>query len=264
MRKALRASLLSLVTLTAACGGGKNSSSNGNSGSSTTTTSPVLISGSWEFVAKSSSDGSTSLIETNLSDVGGQVSAGGPDQVQTATYFDNTWYVNGACVSSSPGQNTVSGTISGNILSVIFNEGGNTFTGQGTISGATVSGSYSGSSSGCADSGTFTGAQVPNLSGTFSGNLDFPTGADAVVATLSEGGNYSLTVQAALSGADNGIFTFSGSAVANVAFVSGTVDGNAFSLFGYLDATGAYTGTPNSIAVFDYATLEYEGLLVKQ
>jgi hypothetical protein len=73
-----------------------------------------------------------------------------------------------------------------------------------------------------------------------------------------------LTVQATLTGAYNGTFTFSGSAVANVMFVSGTVDGTAFSLFGYFDRSGTYTGTPNSIAVFDYSTLGYEGLLVKQ
>jgi hypothetical protein len=102
------------------------------------------------------------------------------------------------------------------------------------------------------------------LGGLFCGTLIFNSGSDNVTAKLSEGSGYSLTVQTTLSGADNGNFTFSGSAVANVMFVSGTVDGTPFSLFGYFDSKGAYTGVPNSIAVFDYNTLAYEGLLVEQ
>jgi hypothetical protein len=145
-----------------------------------------------------------------------------------------------------------------------FNEGGNTYTGQGTISGSSISGSYSATGSNCPDSGTFTGVVVPALGGTFSGTLDFPTGPDQVAATLTEGSGNSLTVQTTLTGTDNGNFNFSGSAVANVMFVSGTVSGNPFSLFGYFDSSGTYTGTPNSIAVFDYNTLAYDGLLVKQ
>jgi len=154
--------------------------------------------------------------------------------------------------------------VSGSSISLTFNEGGNVFTGQGTLSGNTISGTYSGTNSDCSDSGTFTAAQVPNLSGAFSGTLTFPDGEDQVTATLTEGSNYSLTIQTTLTGADNGTFTFSGSAVANVAFVSGSINGSPFSLFGYFDSSGTYTGTPNSIAVFDYGTLDYEGLLVKQ
>ena len=116
------------------------------------------------------------------------------------------------------------GSVNGNGLFVTFNEGGNVFTGQGTVNGSTVSGSYTGSSPNCIDAGTFVGTQVPNLGGTFSGTLFFPTGSDQVTATLTEGSNYSLTVQTTLSGADNGSFTFSGSAVANVMFVSGSLE----------------------------------------
>ena len=136
------------------------------------------------------------------------------------------------------------------------------------MNGTTISGTYSGTNSNCSDSGTFTGTQVPNLAGTFSGILNFPSGSDQVTATLTEGSNYSLTVQTTLVGADNGDFTFTGSAVANVMFVSGSVDGNAFSLFGYFDRSGQFTGTPNSIAVFDdnlvNGVYAYYGLLVKQ
>jgi hypothetical protein len=265
MKKAIYVSLGIVLLLASGCGGGSSSSngSSGNSGSS------QGISGSYEFVATSNTtSGSTTLIEANLSANGAQSSASGSSQVQTATYLNGLWYVDGACSSTSPGQNSISGTTSGSSISLTFNEGGNVFAGQGTVSGNSVSGTYSGTNPNCSDSGTFTGTQVPSLSGTFSGTLDFPSGPDQVTATLTEGSNYSLAVQTVLSGTDNGTFTFSGSAVANVMFVSGSVNGNPFSLFGYFDSSGAYTGTPNSIQVFDdnlvngiYANY---GLLVKQ
>jgi hypothetical protein len=224
----------------------------------------AVPSGAWEFVAHSTAtSGATTLIESDLTADGNQTSANGPNAVQTATYLGGTWYINGDCVSATPGQNSVSGTVTNNTISLTFNEGGNLFTGQGTISGNTISGTYSGTNPSCSDSGTFTATQVPNLSGTFSGTLAFPSGADQVTATLTESGNYALSFQTTLSGTDNGNFLFSGFAVANASFVSGTVNGNPFSLFGYFDASGTYTGTPNSIAVFDDSTLQYYGLLVK-
>jgi hypothetical protein len=204
------------------------------------------------------------LIEADLTANGAETSASGVSQVQTATYLNSLWYVNGSCPSPSPGQNSISGTVSGNSISLTFNEGGNVFTGQGTLSGTTISGTYSGSSSDCSDSGTFTAAQVPSLAGTFTGTLVFPSGSDQVTATLTEGNNYALTFQTTSSGTDNGDYTFTGSAVGNVAFVSGSISGSSFHLFGYSDVSGRYTGTPNSIAVFDYDTLEYQGLLVRQ
>jgi len=262
MRKAYTVSFVTILLLAIGCGGGTSSSSS-------SPPSSQGISGSYEFVATSTTtSGSTTLIEASLSANGAQSSATGSNQVQTATHVNGLWYVNGACASSAPGQNSITGTVSGTSITLTFNEGGNTFTGQGTVSGTTVSGSYSGTNSNCSDSGTFTGTQVPNLAGTFSGTLNFPSGSDQVTATLTEGSNNSLTVQTTLSGTDNGTFTFSGSAVANVMFVSGSVNGNPFALFGYFDSAGTYTGTPNSIEVFDdnlvngvYA--DY-GLLVKQ
>lgn len=249
--------LVNLVLLfTLACGGG----SSGSSG----TPGPTGIAGAYEFVATSTTKpGSTTLIETNLTAKGAQSSGTGPSQVQTATYIGGAWYVNGGCPIITPG-NSVTGTVSGSNITLAFNEEGNSFTGQGSVSGTTVTGTYSGTNTNCSDSGTFTGTLVPGLAGTFAGQLNFATGTDQVSATLTEGTGNSLTVQAVLSGTDNGTFTFSGSAVANVMFVSGTVNGNSFSLFGYLDRTGVYTGTANSIAVFDDQSLLQEGLLVKQ
>ena len=264
MKKATSCAFVLVLFFVSGCGGGSSNGSNsGNAASS------QGISGSYEFVATSATTGgSTTLIEANLSANGAQSSASGPNQVQTATRLNGTWYVNGVCSSPSPGQNGITGTVSGTSITLTFNEGGNTFTGQGTVTGNTISGTYSGTNPNCSDSGTFTGTQVPNLAGTFSGILNFPSGSDQVTATLTEGSNDSLMVQTTLSGTDNGTFTFSGSAVANVMFVSGSVNGNPFALFGYFDSSGTYTGTPNSIQVFDdnlingaYANY---GLLVKQ
>jgi hypothetical protein len=263
MRKATWVPIVSILVLAIGCGGGSSTNGNNNSGS------PQGISGAYEFVAKSNTtNGATTLIEADLSANGAQSSASGSSQVQTATNVNGTWFVNGDCSSPSPGQNSITGTVTGSNITLTFNEGGNVFTGQGTVSGSAVSGTYSGSNPNCSDSGTFTGTQVANLAGTFSGTLNFPSGQDQVTATLTEGSGNSLTVQTTLVGADNGNFIFSGSAVANVLFVSGSVNGNPFALFGYFDSSGIYTGTPNSIDVFDdnlvngvYANY---GLLVKQ
>ncbi|MGA8500844.1 MAG: hypothetical protein WB683_04805 [Candidatus Sulfotelmatobacter sp.] len=74
-----------------------------------------------------------------------------------------------------------------------------------------------------------------------------------------------MTVSAALTGPmNNGTFTLTGSAVGNVMFVSGSVNGNTLNLFGYFDRTGAYTQMPNSLLVFDYATQVSAGLLIGQ
>ena len=258
MRRYTRLFVVVLVSSMVACSSSGNSSGNGNSGSQG-------ISGAYEFVATSNNNsGSTTLIEANLSASGAQSSASGPSEVQTATYVNGIWYVNGACTSSSPGQNSISSTVNGSTVTFTFNEGGATFTGQGTLNGTTVSGTYSGTTPGCSDSGTFTGTVVPQLAGTFAGTLYLSTGSDQVTATLSEASGNVLTVQTTLTGVDNGTFTFSGSAVANVMFVSGTISGQSFSLFGYFDQKGKYTGVPNSIAVFDYQTLGYLGLLTQQ
>ena len=63
---------------------------------------------------------------------------------------------------------------------------------------------------------------------------------------------------------DNGAFPLTGSAVGNVMFVSGTINGQPLSLFGYVDRAGAYTGMANSVLVFDYNTQAKLGLLIKQ
>jgi hypothetical protein len=257
MRKTAPVPLVFVLLAAIGCGGGSSSSGS--------------ISGPYEFVATSNTtSGWTTLIEANLSANGTQSSANGPNQVQTATRLNGVWYLNGdgACPNPTPGQNSISGMVNGSNITLTFNEGGNVFTGEGTVNGSTITGTYSGTNAGCSDSGAFVGTQVPNLSGTFSGILSLPSGSDQVTATLTESAGDFLTVQTTLTGADNGTFTFSGSAVANIMFVSGSVNGNSYSLFGYFDNSGTYNGTADSIQVFDdiagdgiYANY---GLLVEQ
>jgi hypothetical protein len=265
-RKPMRRHLIPLallLTLTIGCGGsGMPVSSTG-------------ISGAYEFVVTSNITGGTTLVEANLA-AGG--SASGPTKVQILTQENKAWYLNGVCFGATPGQNGVSSNISGSNIAVTFNEGGNTFTGQGTLVGNMVSGNYTVNNSKCPDligvpgfvpagydSGGFTGSPVPALSGSFSGTLTLPDGADNAVLTLTEAGNRDLTVSAVLSGpTDNGTFAFSGTAVGNVMLVSGTINGNTLSLFGYFDSAGTYTGIANSLLVFNYGTQVNAGLLLKQ
>lgn len=254
-----------LLALTLGCGGSsKSNSANGPSGP-------------YEFVVTSNVTGGVTLVETNLSANGSQSSASGASQVQILTLENKTWYVNGSCPGSTPGQNSLSGNRSDNSISLTFNEGGRSFPGQGTLAGSTVNGNYSITGSTCpdltgqngyppgTDSGGFVGNQVPNLTGTFSGSLSLPNGTDDTALTLTENPDQTLTVSAALTGpVDNGTFALTGSAIGNVMFVSGSVSGQTLTLFGYFDGTGTFTKTPNSLLIFNYATAANVGLLVAQ
>lgn len=256
--------IVSAAAFTVACGGRSSQS-----------VSSSQVSGAYEFVVTSNVTGGTTLVEANLSTSGNQVTASGPSQVQILTLENKHWYVNGVCFGSTPGQNSVSATLSGSNVSLAFNEGGNSIPGQGILAGSTITGDYSVSGSHCpdlpgavdiapgTDFGGFTGNQVPALVGTFSGLLSLPSGTENATFTLSEAGSQALLVNAGLNGpVDTGSFTLSGSAVGNVMFVSGSVGGTKVSWFGYFDRSGQFTGFPNSLLVFDDVTLNELGLLL--
>jgi len=256
-------SVLLLLALTVACGGGTTLKPSGG------------VSGAYEFVVSSNVTGGVTLVEANLAANGNQSSATGPNQVQILTLENKTWYVNGVCPGANPGKNSVAANLGGNNVALTFNEGGNTLPGQGVLTGTTIAGNYAVTGSTCSDlqgltgfppgydQGGFVGNQVPNLTGTFSGTLNLPDGTDNVSFTLSENPDHSLSVSAALSGTvDNGTFTFTGSAVGNVIFVSGMVNGNNLNLFGYFDRPGAFTKMPNSLLVFNYDSQASAGLLL--
>ena len=216
-------------------------------------------------------------MEANMVSNGNQSTASGPAQVQILTLESKIWYVNGICAGQTPGQNSINASVNGGNIGLTFNEGGDALPGQGVLNGTTILGNYSVTGSKCPvlignpnyppgyDSGGFVGSQVPNLGGTFSGSLNLADGTFNTAFTLVENSDRTLTASAHLSGlVNNGTFTFAGSAVGNVMFVSGSVNGQKLSLFGYFDRTGQFTGTPNSLLVFDYETLSTVGLLIKQ
>ncbi|MGB6991466.1 MAG: hypothetical protein WA232_17045 [Candidatus Sulfotelmatobacter sp.] len=253
-----------LLVATAGC--------NGHSGTLTSTPS---VSGAYEFVVTSDVTGGTTLVEANLVANGNKSSATGPAGVQVLTLESKNWYVNGICYGTTPGRNSVTADTNGSNIALIFDDGGMSLSSQGVLTGATITGNYAITGSSCpnltggigilpeSDYGGVVGNLVPQLAGTFSGYLNLNDGTDNAALTLTESNNYALTVIAQLTGpVDNGTFTFTGSAVGNIMFVSGSVNGQALSLFGYVDRTGAYTGMNNSVVVFDYNTLTEIGLLV--
>jgi hypothetical protein len=256
-------SLALLLVSTTACGGGHSALTSS------------AVSGSYEFVVSSAVTGGVTLVEANMAANGDQSSASGPSQVQILTLEHKIWYVNGVCVGTKPGQNAIAAVFRDNKSALTFNEGGYILSALGAINGAEVTANYSVTGSSCPDLvgdinyppgydfGGIVGNQVPVLTGTFSGPLNLPSGTDNAALTLMEGQNQALTVSAALAGpVDNGTFSFTGSTVGNIMFVSGSVNGQTLSLFGYFDRTGAFTGIPNSILVFDYNTFAQVGLLI--
>ena len=259
-------SLAAVLVSTVGCGGGNSKSM------------PVPnVSGAYEFVVTSNITGGVTLVEANLAPSGNQSHASGPSQVQILTLEKKIWYLNGVCPGNAPGQNSIAASVTSNNIALTFNEGGNAFSGQGVLTGATIDGNYSLSDSKCpdlvgiigfppgTDSGGFVGNQVPALAGTFSGSLNLPDGTDNAAFTLKEDTDHALIVTAELTGPrDNGTFVLTGSAVGNVMFVSGSVSGQTLSLLGYNDGPGTFTGMPNSMLVFDYGTLAQAGLLLAQ
>jgi hypothetical protein len=258
-----RGLFLSTLVLLTGCGGGSSMNSSSE------------ISGAYEFVVSSNITGSTTLVEANMAANGSESAATGPNQVQIITLENKIWYVNGVCPGNTPGQNAVTTTNNDGQVAVTFNEGGNKISGQAVLTGTTISGNFSVNDSNCpdlngligvpphTDSGGFTGNPVPKLAGTYSGVLSLPDGQYNAAFTLTEANNNALTVNAALKGpTNNGNVIFTGTAVGNVIFVSGSLQGGALSLFGLLDVTGRLTGAANSLLIFNYATLASCGLLI--
>jgi hypothetical protein len=241
-----------------------------------TLTSPN-IAGAYEFVVTSNVTGGVTLVEANLAANGDQSTGSGPSQVQILTLEKKIWYVNGSCPGSTPGQNSVSTSANGNQIAVTFNEGGNALSAQGTLAGSVISANYAISGSSCpdltgttdfppgVDQGGIVGNQVANLAGTFSGTLILPNGVDDAVLTLTENSDRTLSVNVSLTGpVDNGSFVFTGTAIGNTLFASGTVSGRNLTLLGYYDRAGTYSKLPNSLLVFDYDTAGNAGVLLGQ
>jgi hypothetical protein len=202
------------------------------------------------------------LIEANLVQSGSQVSAATNGLfligfVSTASQHE-FFYAGSNCAVSGAGQNDLTGTVNGAMITVTFHENGNLFTATGTIStdGKTITGTYQGTA-GCADSGTFTATAQTGLGGTRSGTLLFPgTGGtvliDNVTGTLSTElsppADGIVTFSGTTSGAHNGSFSVSGHIIGNTVNATGTYAGNPITFLLVLDTQGV-VGTQNSLLV---------------
>jgi len=199
------------------------------------------ISGSWEFVAASTTNpGYVTGIEVALKEgqvlvdgayaPNGQISASGP-QIEFISFTPAGGIVfGGNCAPAAENTgNSLTGSISGNAgtMNFTFTENGNVFNATAVLdaSGQSIdSGTYTAQSgSGCNDSGSLTGKIVPKLSGSFTGELTLPDGtSDGVTATVSENSSASLTLNLLATGPDVATFSLSGPVAGNYFSVTGT------------------------------------------
>jgi hypothetical protein len=215
------------------------------------------ISGAWEFKLESSS-GPISTIEVALQEgqtlvngvyqPDGNISASGP-QLAFVTLDAGNGYANGfgGYCSGSASADTLSGAVvalGSAISNFAFTENGNVFNVTAVLSGdgQSMLGTYaSATNSGCPDTGVFSGAVVPKLSGTYAGSLTLPSctvvGCDSATATLSESSSGTATLSLTLQGTDNGLLTLTGPVTGNAFSVQGTFQGKTVILYGYYELT---------------------------
>jgi hypothetical protein len=215
----------------------------GLSTTSTTTTPIAPMAGAWEITAKSNQQpGYSTLIEGNLQQTTSTavtstatISASGADQlVLVGQHPTGGLFFGGLC--PGPTVEGLTGTLSSfNALTLTLTEGSATYTLTGTANktGTSMSGTYIFSTGNCPDSGTFRGAQVSALEGTYAGTLNFNGNVDTATATLTEGVPSSFAVALTLSGADEATATLTGLVVGNVFSVQGTLDSQAVNYYGY-------------------------------
>ena len=226
---------------------------------STSTNVPPIpkISGAWEFKLESSA-GALSTMEVALQEgqtlvngvyqPDGNISASGP-QMNFVTFAAGTGFADGfgGFCSGTASANSLKGTITalGNPVSnFTFTENGNTFDVTAILSGdgQSMLGTYqSTASTNCADKGTFTGAVVPKLSGTYAGAITLPScsvaGCDSATATLSESSGGTATLSLTLQGTDNGLLTLTGPVTGNAFTIQGTFQGQTVVLYGFYELT---------------------------
>ena len=222
------------------------------------------ISGSWEFIASSSTNpGYSTGIEVALNEgqalvdgayvANGQISASG-SQINLVGFTPTGGIIfGGNCTPATNNTgNSLTGSISGfaGTMNFTYTENGNIFNVTATLdaSGQSIdSGTYTTQTgSGCSDSGTIAGKIVPKLSGSYTGELTLPGGTSGnVTATVNESSSSVLTANLIVTGSDNTAFS-----------LSGPVTGNYFS------ATGTFSvGGQIQSATYDgYYELTYDSL----
>jgi len=238
------------------CAGSPSKTSN----SSITTTAAQIpsIAGAWEFKLQSSSGTLTGMEValqegTMLSNGGyvpdGSISASGT-QMAFVTLSSSTGFADGFggyCPAARGSADTLSGAITAldnAVSNFTFTENGNSFNVTATLSGdgQSMLGTYqSVSGSACPDSGTFTGAVVAKVAGTYAGNLTLPScnsnGCDTATATLSESSSGTATLSLVLTGTNQGSLTLTGPVTGNAFAVQGTFQGQTVVLDGYYELT---------------------------
>jgi hypothetical protein len=225
-------SLLILLALLLGCGGGTSSST-------TTTATIPQIAGSWEIKMQSiEQPGYSTLIETNMQQSSGTLSASGGNQIMLiGEHPTGGLYFGGNC--SPVGTNTFTGTVSSsNAVTITLTENATVYTLTGTVTGTgkTMTGTYKFQSGTCHDSGTFVGQQVAQISGTYSGTLNLTNASDSASAVMAEvPGGFTETLT--LTGVDNETDILTGFVVGSVFSVQGTVEGQSISYYGYYDTT---------------------------
>jgi hypothetical protein len=220
--------LFTSLLLSSGCGG--------NSSSTTTTATSTIpqIAGSWEIRLQSvEQPGYSTLIETNIQQNSGTLSASGANQiVLIGEHANGGLFLGGNC--SPVGTNSYTGTVSSsNTFTMTLTENTTVYTLTGTITGNdnTLTGTYVFTSGTCQDSGTFVGQPSAQISGTYSGALNLASSVPATAVLSEMPGSFTATLT--LTGIETD--TLTGFVVGNVFSATGTVQGAAVSYYGYYD-----------------------------
>ena len=236
MRTLIATPLVLAITFLVGCGGNSN---NGNNGGTT----PLLTSGNWSLIAKSAAAPGTTVY------LGGSLTQNG-SSISGTLHVDES-----ACYATSDSV-PVTGTIKGTNLTITSgNIAGQVITASLVGSGKAVSGTYS-ISGGCAsgDHGSVTGTWIPNISGTWNGNILTGSTAVAVKAsvtqssTASANGTYSVVGQMSYTNSpcSTGATVSTGFIVGDMVYIgaaSDDLDGGTGDLeyVGYLDVPSTAT-----------------------
>jgi hypothetical protein len=261
--------MLALLALLVGCGG---------SSQQQTQQSPTpqfgAVAGTWQIALVPAALGpgsSTSYVEASLSQSGADASASGAQQQLAIVVYpagsDRTF--GGLCGATNATDSLAITFQNKSSFTFTLTEGGNQFTGSGTLSadGNSSTGTYqSPAGSGCPDQGTFQGSRLTqrwsaNYAGTlnFSGCTTSPCSGDSITAMFSEATNGALTI----AWTDNGTpSTYSGFAVGEYAQFS-LSNGHVLAL---VDSDQSVPGsTMSEVEVYDLtAGTIWLGPLMKQ
>jgi len=245
MNKILAGLLCLLAIAFLSCGSGK---------SDPPATAFPLISGSWEFIASSTSNpGFQTGLEVNLQEgqvlvssfqykPNGQLSASGLQQIQLigaeldpANNITSVAF-SGAC--GAVGGGVLSGTVDTNFdVALTYSQANNVFNVKALLSSdlKSMTGTYTLESGGsCNDSGLFTATLVPKLAGVYTGQLVLPDGTTGnVSATLSESSPAKFSSNLIIAGTQNTSLSLNGVVMGNSFSATGTFQSQTVTYYGY-------------------------------